>query len=89
MYQPAFSGRHEQGGLGRITLHRAVAVLVKDHRVIAEHPGEQALRERGMFRHSHRAAAEAELTGRIIARAGDLIDFSAREDFAHGHLIFR
>ena len=89
MYQPAFSGRHEQGGLGRITLHRAVAVLVKDHRVIAEHPGEQALRERGMLHDGHRRAVESEFAGGIIARAGDLIDISAREDFTHGHLIFR
>ena len=86
--QPAFFAGHEQCGLGRIALHFEPTVFAHELRIVAKHPGAQALGECGMFPNFHDLPIEAKVALRFVASPGHRVEFSARENFQHGHLVF-
>ena len=85
--QPALPGGDQQRGLGGVALHLEPAGFAHELRIVAQHPGAQALGERGMFRCMDGRSPMADLTLGFVARAGDLVEFSARENLLHGHLV--
>ena len=87
--QTALLAGDEHRGFRRVALHFEATLFARELRVVAEHARAQALGERRMPGDFHRRAADLDFALRLVTAAGDCKQFSARENLAHGHLVFR
>jgi hypothetical protein len=88
MDQTGFGAGHEQGRLCGIALRGVPTLFDHELGVVAQHSGAQALHQGGMGGGIDRFPPLSDLSGGIVAPAGDFVDPAPGADFLHGHLVF-